>query len=124
VSGSLSLYGEYVNTNGEAASNSNGGGSGFVKGKNSSASGSASGGASGPATGIAMGLPPKYKTFNDLDFSVASAANGIGAFIGGYSTPELPGPTGGTGSGNGPLSIFAKSGSGIYNREKQNDNRE
>jgi hypothetical protein len=114
-SGSQNLYGEYVNTNGEAAFNSDGGGSGFVKGKNSGASGSASGGASGTATGIATDLPPTYKTFGDLDFSVASAANGIGAFFGGYSTPELPGPTGGTGSGSGGLSILANSGSGIYN---------
>jgi hypothetical protein len=108
-------YGEYVNTNGEAAFNSNGGGAGFVKGKNGGADGSGSGGASGTVAGIAMDLPPTDKTIGDLDFSAISAANGVGTFFGGFSTPESPGPTGGTGSGNGALSISANSGGGIYN---------
>jgi hypothetical protein len=116
VTGFPSLYGEYVNTNGQAAFNSNGGGAGFVKGKNGGADGSGSGGASGTVVGIAMDLPPTDKTYGDLDFSATSAVNGGGAFSGGFSTPESPpGPTGGTGSSNGALSIFANSGGGIYN---------
>jgi hypothetical protein len=110
VSGSLldQLY-LIVNTNGDAAFKSSGGGSGFVESLTGSAAGSASGGASGTAEGNT--LDPFYQVFGDLIFAASSAAKGNGAFIGGFSTPEAPGATGGAGSGSGTLSV-AGSGSG------------
>lgn len=106
--------GSDVNTNGNAAFNTTGGGSGFVKGKNGGASGSAAGGAFGTVAGVSEDLPATDKTYGATNFGVTSAANGNGIFFGGYSTQELPGPTGGTGSGNGALNILAKTGTGIY----------
>jgi hypothetical protein len=78
VTGDFTYYGDYVDTNGDAAFKSNGGGSGFVKGKNGGADGSATGGASGKAAGIATD-DVSDQTYRDLDFSVISAANGAGA---------------------------------------------
>jgi hypothetical protein len=98
-----------VNTNGDAAFDSKGGGSGFVESTTGSAVGSASGGASGTAMGNT--LDPFYQLFGDLIFKGSSAAAGNGAFVGGFSTPEVPGATGGAGSGSGTLSV-AGSGSG------------
>jgi hypothetical protein len=105
-------YGERTNSNANAAFKSIGGGSGFARGQNGGADGSASGGASGTAAGMMMSDPVTEKTIGDLSFSAMSAANGIGAFSGGFSIPGLPGPTGGTGSGNGAINIFANSSSG------------
>jgi hypothetical protein len=119
VSGALTGYTTYyaakTDSNANAVFNSTGGGSGFATGQNGGAKGSASGGASGTAAGLMMSDPPTGLTFGDLDFSAMSAANGTGAFLGGFSIPESPGPTGGTGSGSGAVNIFAKTGSGVYN---------
>jgi hypothetical protein len=107
-------YGE-SNSNANVAFNLIGGGSGFAKGQNGGADGSASGGAFGAAAGLIMSDPVRERTYGDLDVSVMSAANGIGAFVGGLSTSGLPGPTGGTGSGDGTLNVVEKTGSGVSN---------
>jgi hypothetical protein len=95
---------------GDATFKSTGGGSGFVDGTLGTASGSAFGGASGGASGTANGIGrPRGNglpvTYGSLAFSGSSAANGIGAFIGGFSPSLEDGPTGGSGSGSGSLSV-------------------
>jgi hypothetical protein len=115
LTGFTTYYGQLTNLNADAAFTSTGSGSGFVRGINGGADGSASGGASGNVTGLIMSDLLTSKTFGDLDFSATSAANGLGAFLGGFSISELPGPTGGTGLADGTLNLIAQSGSGKFN---------
>jgi hypothetical protein len=112
-----------LKTGGDAAFMSNGDGAGFVDSTDGGALGSASTDVSGAAAGkiggvrVEMPLFPTFVKSGDVvaygQFSVSgnSAANGEGAFAGGFSPPQLSGPTGGSGSGTGSLNV-AGAGSG------------
>jgi hypothetical protein len=118
-------------TGGDAAFKSNGDGAGFVDSTNGSALGSASAAVSGAAAGNTGGVPVEYvdftnninvfdATFGQLSISGNSAANGEGAFAGGFSAPQASGPTGGSGSGTGSLNV-AGAGSGSTAIDYTND---
>jgi hypothetical protein len=100
-------------TGGDAAFKSNGDGAGFVDSTNGGALGSASAAVSGAAAGKTGGVLAAIRDITYGQFSVSgnSAANGKGAFAGGFSPPQASGLTGGSGSGTGSLNV-AGAGSG------------
>jgi hypothetical protein len=98
TSANYALYLGPEGINGDAAFKSTGGGSGFVDGSLGSVGGTASAGASGTAQEI-IGPGFKNPTVGDLVFSERSAANGNGAFVGGYSPSLEDGASAANGNG-------------------------
>jgi hypothetical protein len=98
-------------TDGDAAFQSNGDGAGFVDSTNGGAVGTASadvsGAAAGKTGGVRVDVISRDATVGQLSFSGNSAANGDGAFAGGFSPLQASGPTGGSGSGTGNLNVAA-----------------
>jgi hypothetical protein len=103
-------------TGGDAAFRSNGDGAGFVNSTNGGAVGTASADVSGAAAGKTGGLTVEKPMFGFVDagdvvtygqplVSGNSAARGEGAFVGGFSSLQASGPTGGSGSGTGSLNV-------------------
>jgi hypothetical protein len=90
-------------TNGDAAFNSNGGGSGFVNTPFGGAAGSAFGGVSGSAAEQTGG--GDAVVYGDLTGSGSSSASAVGIFDGGFSPAGSSGLTGGSGSGNGSVDV-------------------
>jgi hypothetical protein len=113
-------------TGGDAAFQSNGVGAGFVDSTNGGAAGTASADVSGAAAGKTGGLsivmplapsvvdPGSVVAYGRFSVSGNAAANGEGAFAGGFTPLQASGPTGGSGSGTGRINVAgAGSGAGI-----------
>jgi hypothetical protein len=109
-------------TGGDAAFQSNGVGAGFVDSTNGGAVGTASADVSGAAAGKTGGFrieiplsqftdPGSVVAYGRFSVSGNAAANGDGAFAGGFSPLQASGPTGGSGSGTGSINV-AGAGSG------------